>query len=258
MKLRTKNYIQKALVSKLFNEQLYNKIKLNKIIMDYLLGMDYENCRTLFKNTIKPDSVVLDIGANMGQYACRLNKIIKNGAIYSFEPYQKNYFSLLKMKKLLNMDNVNPIHSAISEKKGTLKLMIPVIDKNLIVGTQAVLEEFKRTDYENVKYYEEIVSVNTIDSFVAENNINRIDFIKIDTEGAEIGILKGGIESIRKYTPVLSVEISPASVELNFIYELGYKPYIIHNKSLIQYDPLNKSIKAKGNLILINTKTTSI
>jgi FkbM family methyltransferase len=252
MKLKTSNYFQKLIVSKLFNEKYYHKIKLAKIIFDYLIGKDYEDSKILFSQIIKQDSIILDIGANMGQYACRLSDFIKSGKIYSFEPFNPNYIALCSMKKILRLKNIIPIHTAISDKKGMLKLMIPIINDNLIVGTQAVLEQFQHSDFKNVKYCEETVAVNTIDDFVSENKLNNIDFIKIDTEGAEIAVLTGGLETIKKYLPVLSIEISPLNSELHFLYEMGYRSYFISNKKLRIFNETGKKEKFTGNLILIN------
>ena len=47
----------------------------------------------------------------------------------------------------------------------------------------------------------------TIDEFVDENKINRLDFIKLDVEGSELEVLKGGERSIRKFKPKLAISI---------------------------------------------------
>jgi FkbM family methyltransferase len=258
MKLKTANYLQKLIVSKLFNEKYYHRIKLAKIIFDYRVGRDYENCKRLFHQIIEKDSVVLDIGANMGQYACRLSDYIKTGKIYSFEPFYPNYTSLCSMKKTLRLKNVEPLHIAVSDKKGALKLMIPIINDNLIVGTQAVLEQFRHSDYKNVKYCEETVAVETIDNFVAEKKLSKIDFIKIDTEGAEIAVLNGGLETIKKHLPVLSIEISPSSSELNFLYAMGYESFFMSDKKLVPFDQNGNKDRLSGNLILINKTKRSL
>lgn len=258
MKLKTDNYFKKLIISKLFNEKYYHKIKLLKIIFDYLVGKDYENCRILFKNMIKQDSIVFDIGANMGQYACRLSNFIKTGKIYSFEPYYPNYISLHSMKKILRLKDVVPIHSAISDKKETLQLMIPIINNNMIVGTQAVLKQFQHSDFENARYCEETVDSNTIDDFVSENKISHVDFIKIDTEGAEIAVVIGGLETIKKYLPVLSIEISPLNSELNVLFEMGYESYIVSDEKLVLFNQNYNLNKLTGNLILINKSRRSL
>ena len=252
MKYYTKNYIKKKIVSRLFNEKNYHKIKLYKIIFDYLLGRDYENCNTLFSGIIRQNYVVFDIGANQGQYACRLNKFIRSGKVYSFEPFNQSYISLLSMKKILKLNSVIPVHCALSDKKGKMKLKVPIINNSLVVGTQAVLENYQQHEPENAKYIEELVDVTTIDEYVYENKIDRVDFIKIDTEGAEIEVIKGGINTINKYSPILSMEIHPSSNELSLLFEMGYEVYIILEKKLVLYDQNKYNNKKYGNSILIN------
>jgi len=258
MKLKTDNYLQKLVVSRFFNQKHFHRIKLYKIIVDYLLDRDYENCKFLIKKIINEDSIVLDIGANMGQYACRLNNHIKDGKIFSFEPYNPNFVALRSMKKILRLNNVVPIHSAVSDKKGTLKLKIPVVNKNLVIGTQAVLEQYQSSEYDNVKYLEETVMVNTIDDFMKENNLQKVDFIKIDTEGAELSVLKGGLETIKKYLPVLSIEISPSKEGLNSLYQMGYEAYYVSKNNLVPFESIVKVNKLKGNLVLMHKKGTNL
>ena len=254
MKVSTDNYVKKWIVSKLFNQKNYHKMKLYKIIFDYLIGRDYEYCKALFSNIIKQDFVAFDIGANQGQYACRLSKIMSLGKIYSFEPFKQNYISLTSMKKLLNLKNVIPIHSAVSNTKGRMKLLIPKINDDLVVGTQSVLEKYQRQEYEDAKFFEEVVDTTSIDDFVADNNIDRVDFIKIDTEGAELAVIRGGLKTIKKYLPILSIEIQPSNKELLFFNDIGYETYVVVNGKMVLY---NSSIygKRSGNTILINSKT---
>jgi len=250
MKIKTDNYIQKWIISKLFSDKYYHQIKLYKIILDYLSGRDYENIIKLAPLFKKKNTIVLDIGANMGQYACRLNKILDNGTIYSFEPFMTNYDALVKMKKILKLKHVEPFHFALSDKKGKTKLLIPVVDNSLVVGTQAVLSEYQTDNFENVNYIEEYVETITIDDFVDDHHLTCVEFIKIDTEGAEIPILEGGQETIRQFLPVLSVETHPENKGLDFLYNMGYLPYILINGNLVSYRKEMSGLEV--NTILIN------
>ena len=116
MKIKTDNYLKKKIVSLLFGEKLYHKIKLYKIIYDFKIGKSYEDAEKILPKLIDTSAVVIDIGANMGQYACRLNKFIKNGLVYSIEPFISNYNALTDMKNILKLNNVKANHLAISDK----------------------------------------------------------------------------------------------------------------------------------------------
>ena len=120
--LHTDNYIKKRITHFLFNERGYNYIKLLKIIIDYLLNIPYEYSRIL-DNLIKPGSIVFDIGANMGQFACRFNKCVgKEGKVYSFEPVSFNFFALKKMKSFLKLKRVELYNKGVHFETGTTKI----------------------------------------------------------------------------------------------------------------------------------------
>jgi len=68
------------------------------------------------------------------------------------------------------------------------------------------------------------VNVTTIDSY----NFDKIDFIKIDTEGHELYVLEGAINTIEKYKPNIFIEVHPKELKkeknaYNFLCDLGYK-----------------------------------
>jgi FkbM family methyltransferase len=78
------------------------------------------------------------------------------------------------------------------------------------------------------------ISTITIDAFVARRNIEKIDFIKMDIEGAETFALKGSIETIRKFKPKLAISVYHSLTDFfeipKFIDELnlGYTFYLDH------------------------------
>lgn len=255
--LSTRNYFKKRLTNFLFNEKNYNRIKLFKIIFDYKIGKPYDKIIPLLPEILNEDDVILDIGANMGQYACRLNQLVPKGKVFSFEPVLENYRALVKMKSILKLNNVEILKLAVSDKKGKDKIYIPVINKSLIDGTQAVLEGNKKT-YDNVNYNIEIVETDTIDNIVEEKNIEKISFIKIDTEGAELRVLKGALGSLKRFKPLLQLEIGHDNTGLNLIYEEGYLPFYIFDKKFIEAE---KAIDAKsrlGDVILIHNDKKNI
>lgn len=226
--MNTKNYFVKRFVRFLFSENNYNNIKLFKILFDFLIGKSYEVSPVL-PLLISKEDIVLDIGANMGQFACRFNKIIaKSGHVYSFEPVSFNYSSLKKMKRILGLKNVSIINCAVSDQNGIETIRIPYFSNGLVIGTQSTLN--KSIEFKN--FQEENVTVKTIDTIVDELNIEKVDFIKSDTEGNEIKVLNGGYKTIISNLPSLYLEINFKDPELNTYYEIGYIPYHYKNKRL--------------------------
>jgi FkbM family methyltransferase len=246
-KLKTKNYLQKRIVHFLFNEEWYNRIKLFKIIYRYKTGTAYE-MSPILKDLISADDIVFDIGANMGQYACRFNNIVSRGKghVYSFEPVAANFRSLSNMKKYANLKSVTVNHVGVSSTPGEAIIHIPVFDNGLVVGTRATILEI-----DGIKHKTETISITSVDNFVAENNIQKVDFIKCDTEGNEINVLEGAKQTIQKHLPILSFEMSYKDEGYQWLLDAGYQLFY-HDKHS------NKLRRIKdyqsGNLIFVNNR----
>ena len=67
--------------------------------------------------------------------------------------------------------------------------------------------------------------------------------IKCDAEGAELRILKGGEKAIKKYKPLLLLEIEHDNIGLNYLYEFGYEPYYVKNNKFIDAEKIEGGIK---------------
>lgn len=248
--LKTTYYLQKRLVKLFFSEKWYNKIKLALIILEFKLNRPYE-MSPLLKDMLTFDSIIFDIGANMGHYACRLSNIVNadSGHVFCFEPVKANFMALSEMKRTLKLNNVTVNKLAISNVIENASINIPVYKNGLVVGTQASL--FKEND---ITYKTENIKLTTIDDFCKKNKINRLDFIKCDTEGNEANVLEGGRQTITKHLPILSFEMLYTDKELDWLIKLGYE--------LFYYDKqINKLINIgnyqTGNLIMINKKQLS-
>lgn len=242
--MNTNNYFLKQIANFFFSENIYHKVKLYKIISDFKFGKPYE-ISPILSHLIKDTDIILDIGANMGQFACRFNGIVSDpGHVYSFEPVSFNYFCLIRMKKLLRLNNTTCYKYAISDKDGLDSIKIPIFSHNLIVGTQSSLGI--NEDWKN--YREENIVVRSIDSIVKELNIPKVDFIKSDTEGNEINVLEGGYITITTNLPTLYLEINFKNDHLKKYYDLGYIPFHYLNKKIERIKDFQK-----GDLFLIHT-----
>ena len=158
-------------------------LEIEVFITFYIFGLKQYNIKNIFE--VKNDAVVFDIGAFKGDTAYFFSKKCSNKArIYAFEPDENNYKVLLKIKEKYKLNNVITKNILLSnaEKEIDFISMIentPTIKKNAI----------------------------TIDKFVEENNIEKIDYIKMDVEGAEKNILEGSIKTIKKFKPSLAIAI---------------------------------------------------
>ncbi|AUD03011.1 FkbM family methyltransferase [Spirosoma pollinicola] len=153
---------------------------------------------------VKEDTVMLDIGANMGFYSIRVGQKAKKGKVIAFEPDPGNFDTLQKNLVLNNLTNVMPYNAALSDKKETLRLY---------------KHPFNVGDYRlyNDGDFKEYVDVPTLrlDDTVKE----RVDLIKIDVQGFEYFVLKGGRSILAKYMPIVISEFWPRG-----LYNSGASP----------------------------------
>lgn len=145
---------------------------------------------------IKEGDTILDIGAQSGCFSLAA-KYHPNTTWHSFEPDPSNYSLLLDNLELNNIKNVNTYNIALSDKEGESTLKICKFHKGLnTLGSN--LLRFSEDQSINC-----LVKTNTIDNLFYNK---KIDLIKIDTEGSEYDIIKGGIETIKRYKPKILLE----------------------------------------------------
>lgn len=160
-------------------------------------------------SAIQKDQTVLDIGAHKAGYLYfMLDKVSSNGKVYAFEPQSFLHNYLQNMKRIFHWDNVVIEHLALSDEKGRLNLFMPLNEMRKKSSPGATIAENKKS--EGLIFKEEVI-VDTIDNYCAANNIAP-DFIKIDVEGNELKVLKGGLNTINLYKPKILVEIEARHV----------------------------------------------
>jgi len=170
-------------------------------------GSNYEEENiSFFRDSIKINDVVIDIGAQIGLMSKLFADIVgSNGKVYAFEPTPKTFDVL---KQTLNMNGiekiVQPFQEAVAEKKGTAMFNVSEIDIDASNSLSALKEGG------NVRGIE--INVTSVDEFVKENSIDKIDFIKIDAEGAEYFVLLGAKNVISHQRPVINLALHPAAI----------------------------------------------
>ena len=162
----------------------------------YNYWVDWEEFN-LIRRYVQPDDVVFDIGTNIGSYTIWLSRIIDvKGRIHSFEPDKRN-FAMLQTNISLNKaaDRVNANNFAVSDVDGELHFTSHLDGENHIAGVGEG----------NVV----IIPSKKLDTYVQEQGIDRIAYMKIDVEGFEYSVLKGGSQLLsEKRVDILQLEIN--------------------------------------------------
>jgi len=126
---------------------------------------------------IREDDVVVDLGAHIGAFAVRAARRAHRGKVYSYEAARKNYLLLEENCKLNGLENLHIENIAISDKRGEMPLYTPA--NNSILGSLR----------QETSSFREMVQAITFSDIIAEHALKRVDFLKIDVEGAEFDIL---------------------------------------------------------------------
>ena len=171
----------------------------------------------------EPGWTVLDIGANIGAHTLRLSRLVgTTGRVFAFEPMDYA-FSKLSRNLLLN------------EAGNTRAFKLALSDHN----ADACPVDFRSSWATSGERRRETSSVDLrkLDDWFLEHRLSRLDLIKLDVDGHEWQVLKGGLMSIERYRPILLIEAGAwhfASRETNpleLLASLGYRFWETTNTS---------------------------
>lgn len=167
---------------------------------------DYEKENYDFlKSFVKPGMQVVDIGAHIGLFSAVSSQLVgAAGKVISFEPTPGTYKILSETLRLSGCQNVNAVQAAVSEKPGKATFYISNVEgcnSNSLVNNKDN-EELNKFDVELV----------TIDSLVTKYGI-KPNLIKIDAEGAELDVLKGGVQLMAASKPALILGLHPSFIQ---------------------------------------------
>ena len=185
--------------------------------------------------------VCLDIGANIGNYSKLLiNKT--NAKIYAYEPLEKSFDELKKIKEI-HKDRFFIEKLALGNEDG-IKKISSANDKSEKASFEKNLDKLSFIDKDNLREFD--VSIKKLDSLNFFNSHSKVDFLKIDVEGYEYEVLLGGKKFIDFNSPkFIQIEINWHQLfkKIN-LYEFSklLKDYDIfkilpHGKNLIFIDP---------------------
>ncbi len=138
----------------------------------------------------KAGDVVIDAGAFLGETAVWFADAVgENGRVYSFEPSIQNMKGLEKNIEMNGLENIiYTIQKGVFNENKRIKFL-----------TQSYSSSCSEQEG-NAE-----IEVTTLDTFVSENRLSKVDIIKMDIEGAELNALKGAASTIKKFKPVLAI-----------------------------------------------------
>lgn len=178
--------------------------------------------------------VVLDLGAQTGSFSL-LAKYFPNSHWYSFEPIQEAADTLKANLRLNNIQNVSVYQMAASDSSGSAILKLPLQDAWGLATLGSNVLRFTPVTERKVECID-------LDSFVAANHIEKVHFMKLDTEGWELYILRGAANLIRRDHPVILMEynqpniaqcnVLPGDIQ-RFLREMGYEWKLVSTEDIL-------------------------
>ena len=169
----------------------------------------------LLKYFIKEGDDVIDLGANYAYYLERISKIVgKNGRVFGFEPVPFTYDVCEIIVKKLKLKNIKLFQYAANNENVKIEFRLPKVDFGAISAGQSHRADRNNNLQGKENYYsfakEEIIICEgkKVDDLLFDK-LRTLSFIKMDIEGAELFALQGMQKTIKKFTPVILIEIQP-------------------------------------------------
>lgn len=174
----------------------------------------------LFKQIINNVEIFINVGANIGYYACIA--LSKNKPVIAFEPMSLNLKYLLKNIKVNNWEDKIEIHPlALTNKtNGIVEIFGGGTDASVVKGWGGTPERFVS-----------FVACSTLDNIIRLKIINKVCLILVDIEGSELFMLEGAINTLRNFPkPIWMIEIAvsdhqPAQIMVNPNLERTFKVF---------------------------------
>ncbi|NUO02510.1 MAG: FkbM family methyltransferase [Saprospiraceae bacterium] len=197
--------------------------------------------------SLKPGDIAVDIGCHKGGYLYWMRKRVgKTGQCYAFEPQPRLYQYLNSILQRFVYQNITLENKGVSSNVGTFLLYIPKTASGASPGASLNAPGHKETEIET----REIQTV-TLDGYFYERGIVP-NLLKIDVEGHEAEVLKGGAKLIQEYHPRILMECETRHLKqgtvsdiLKLMQEWGYHGYFIMDGKLLSVEAFDPAIHQK-------------
>ena len=146
-----------------------------------------------------PEAVFLDVGASEGQHSLFMSRLVKE--VHAFEPYPPAAARFNRQVALNGFTNIRLHEVGLGEKESTMPFFAPE-DTN--IGTGTFLSDHKQGEDRTVGRFRVVAG----DVWLDRLRLTSLDVVKIDVEGFEGSVLLGMADALKRFRPVLVMEIS--------------------------------------------------
>jgi FkbM family methyltransferase len=202
-------------------------------------GRDFESEETVFlRRHVRDADICFDIGANVGYYTVLFAKLAQHGQVNAFEPVPLNYH-LLNINLLANgVKNAVASSLAVGDSDGVAQFVIAED-----TAYSSLVDTGRKPQRDVIQ-----VSMTTLDSYCLRHEIPRIDFLKVDVEGAEAKVIGGARDifgakdrkpravMLELYEPMLQKHGSSISQVVDQMYRYGYRSFICVSGRMVPFE----------------------
>jgi FkbM family methyltransferase len=176
---------------------------------------------SIMKRRLATDAVCMDIGANIGIFTLIMSTLCPDGHVFAIEPSSRNLSYLRENLQVNQVSNVTVLQHALWDRACDLDLFyieelagcsFLETSRNQSAGMSKIKAVVTQPWVDTIVSHDqpEVVSCVRLDDLAVSIDLKRLDFVKLDAEGAEIAVLGGGIDTLSRYRPALVAEFNPA------------------------------------------------
>ena len=180
-------------------------------------------------------NVIFDVGANIGKSILTAREVFPKARIYPFEPFKDTYNTLVKN---VTSKKVSCYQLALGSEDKNLQIKVDALSKKSCMNS-LIHDNINDSSLENIK--EETVEIQKLDTFYNIHKIRSIDYLKIDTEGFDMEVLKGAIEILTEKS-VFFIQVEAGMNKFNdrhisfteidsFLKPVGYELFGFYNQA---------------------------
>lgn len=208
---------------------MFEKIKYAYRAARYKYKLDTAEIRYILKE-VREGEIAVDIGAHKGAYLYWLQKKVgAKGWVFAFEPQPKLSQYLENICKKMNYKNVAVENKGISAEKGSFQLYLPEGKSSSPAATLQSNLSDSTTTHKSIE-----IQTTTLDEYFLKERNLKPHFLKIDVEGHELEVFKGGKQLLKEAKPKILVECEQRHLQnmqieevFQFLLDLGYKGFFI-------------------------------
>jgi FkbM family methyltransferase len=206
----------------------------------------FERELEFWRQYVQPGMTVIDVGAGVGVYTFSAAQLVgTSGVVYAIEPFSGAVNCLQETCRINQIENVKILQNAVGDREGNVKLILQSTSE---LNYLAPVDTSPDPDTE----VEEVVCI-TLDTLIQQARIDRVEVIKISTEGNELAVLIGSEQILATFAPTIvyhryankGIDLEAAQYLIDRGYELfRYQPYLQQLIPLVSETDFAEVVKA--------------